>query len=70
MNSKKKKFRKILPELDDENIHHPTCPCCGSNDVYGISRVVGYWSVIDNWNKSKKAELKQRQKGNYWHDEG
>ena len=45
------------------------CPCCGSGNVYGISRVVGYMSVIDNWNKSKKAELKRRQRGNYWREE-
>ncbi|MEA2071638.1 MAG: anaerobic ribonucleoside-triphosphate reductase [Asgard group archaeon] len=44
----------------------PTCPYCGSHNVYGMSRVVGYFSKIDNWNKSKKAELKRRQEGNYW----
>lgn len=44
----------------------PSCPCCQSNNVYGISRVVGYFSIIDNWNNSKQAELKRRQKGNYW----
>ncbi|MHA1155686.1 MAG: anaerobic ribonucleoside-triphosphate reductase [Candidatus Heimdallarchaeota archaeon] len=43
-----------------------TCPLCGSSDVYGISRIVGYFSEIDNWNKSKQAELRRRQKGNYW----
>lgn len=43
-----------------------TCPVCGSSNVYGISRVVGYFSAIDNWNKSKQAEFKRRQKGNYW----
>lgn len=41
------------------------CPHCGSSRVIGISRVVGYYSVIDNWNKGKVAELKDRQKGNY-----
>lgn len=43
----------------------PRCPHCGSTNVYGMSRVVGYYSKIDNWNKSKKAEFKDRQKGNY-----
>ncbi|TFF85213.1 hypothetical protein EU523_00210 [Candidatus Heimdallarchaeota archaeon] len=47
----------------------PRCPYCGSTNVYGISRVVGYFSIIDNWNKSKKAELKRRQEGNYWSDQ-
>ncbi|MBD3310269.1 hypothetical protein GF351_03560 [Candidatus Woesearchaeota archaeon] len=41
------------------------CPHCGSKNVYGISRVVGYFSRIDNWNASKTAEFKDRQKGSY-----
>ena len=44
----------------------PQCPYCKSDDVYGISRVVGYFSVIDNWKESKQSELKRRHKGNYW----
>jgi len=47
----------------------PNCPHCKSDNVYGMSRVVGYFSVIENWNNSKKSELKRRQKGNYWSDE-
>lgn len=30
-----------------------------------LSRIVGYYSLISNWNNSKKAELRDRQKGNY-----
>ena len=41
------------------------CGHCGSTDVYGISRVVGYYSRINNWNKSKQAEFVDRQKGEY-----
>jgi ribonucleoside-triphosphate reductase (formate) len=41
------------------------CPQCGSKNVDGISRVVGYFSLIKNWNKSKQGELKARKKGNY-----
>jgi ribonucleoside-triphosphate reductase len=41
------------------------CPHCGSKNVYGMSRVVGYFSRIDNWNSSKRAEFKDRQKGRY-----
>lgn len=41
------------------------CLHCGSRNVYGISRVVGYYSVINNWNKSKQAEFSDRQKGDY-----
>jgi hypothetical protein len=41
------------------------CPNCGSENCYGLSRVVGYFSAIHNWNGSKQAELRDRQKGNY-----
>lgn len=34
--------------------------------VYGVSRIVGYYSRINNWNKSKVSELQDRSKGNYW----
>lgn len=34
-------------------------------DIYHVSRIVGYFSRIENWNKSKLGELKDRQKGNY-----
>lgn len=30
-----------------------------------MTRVVGYYSRIDNWNKSKLGELTDRQNGNY-----
>ena len=30
-----------------------------------MSRVVGYYSMINNWNKSKIGELKDRQNGIY-----
>jgi ribonucleoside-triphosphate reductase len=43
----------------------PKCSQCGSTNVYGMSRVVGYFSKIENWNASKKAEFKSRQKGSY-----
>lgn len=33
--------------------------------LYSMSRVVGYFSRISNWNKSKIGELKDRQSGNY-----
>lgn len=43
----------------------PRCSHCGSTNVYGMSRVVGYFSKIENWNSSKKAEFNSRQKGTY-----
>ena len=66
------KITEVKPE--DEHSKHaggtcgPSCPYCKSDNVYGMSRVVGYFSIIDNWNKSKKSELKRRQEGNYWSD--
>ena len=30
-----------------------------------VTRIVGYYSNLANWNSSKIAELKDRQKGNY-----
>jgi len=57
---------QTLQKLETVHDHSkPACPHCGSNHVYGMSRVVGYFSKIDNWNGSKKAELRDRQKGDY-----
>ncbi|MCK4423163.1 MAG: hypothetical protein KAV18_03750, partial [Candidatus Omnitrophica bacterium] len=42
-----------------------SCHHCGSEDVYGITRIVGYFSRINNWNKSKLGELRDRHKGEY-----
>ena len=41
------------------------CEYCDSTDVTGITRIVGYFSRINNWNKSKIGELKDRHRGNY-----
>ncbi|TET42537.1 MAG: hypothetical protein E3J63_00610, partial [Elusimicrobia bacterium] len=41
------------------------CSHCGSTEVYGITRIVGYFSRVSNWNKSKLGELSDRHKGNY-----
>lgn len=43
-----------------------TCTTCGSVHVEGETRVVGYFSKINNWNKSKRnGELPARQRGMY-----
>jgi len=34
-------------------------------DVRQVTRVVGYYSRVENWNKSKLGELKDRHKGDY-----
>ncbi|NNJ69670.1 MAG: hypothetical protein HKP10_00105 [Kiritimatiellales bacterium] len=52
--------------------HHQTrgllenCPECGSTEVVGETRVVGYFSKVQNWNKSKRyGELLARHAGKY-----
>lgn len=44
---------------------HDHCQTCSSPDVYGVTRIVGYFSRISNWNRSKIGELKDRHQGNY-----
>ena len=51
--------RKWTPRLQDH------CDFCGSKEVDAITRIVGYFSRIANWNKSKLGELKDRHRGNY-----
>lgn len=42
------------------------CQECGSTEVVGETRVVGYFSKIQNWNNSKRyGELINRQRGRY-----
>ncbi|MDO8885401.1 anaerobic ribonucleoside-triphosphate reductase [Candidatus Oleimmundimicrobium sp.] len=36
------------------------CPLCDSDNVYGITRIVGYFSKVSTWNKGKVAEIKDR----------
>jgi anaerobic ribonucleoside-triphosphate reductase len=43
-----------------------SCHKCGSDNVVGETRVVGYFSKIQNWNKSKRyGELVARHRGRY-----
>ena len=35
------------------------------NVLYHMSRIVGYYSRIENWNRSKIGELRDRHRGNY-----
>jgi len=62
----------ISPEFTVCNACHrttlglkPACGHCESTDVYGMTRIVGYFSRVANWNKSKLGELKDRQRGRY-----
>lgn len=36
-----------------------------SHDVLHMTRIVGYYSRVNNWNPSKLGELADRQAGNY-----
>jgi anaerobic ribonucleoside-triphosphate reductase len=63
----------ISPEFTFcDDCHHQTrglltaCPECGSTEVVGETRVVGYFSKVQNWNKSKRyGELVARHAGRY-----
>jgi ribonucleoside-triphosphate reductase (formate) len=79
MNLLEKTFHKtqtaqltISPEFTICNVCHKSTPgvkqrCghCQSDDVYSMTRVVGYFSRIHNWNPSKIGELADRHEGNY-----
>ena len=41
------------------------CGYCESPDIYNITRIVGYFSRINNWNSSKLGELEDRHQGDY-----
>ena len=53
------KCNKTTPGLKER------CGYCSSPDVHGLTRIVGYFSRVNNWNKSKVGELKDRRAGNY-----
>lgn len=36
------------------------CPRCGSEKTYNIARIVGYYSVVQNWSKNKQEERESR----------
>lgn len=63
--NKKYEIKKdILENVDYENL---ISVLSGREAVVidGITRIVGYFSKISNWNKSKIGELDDRRKGNY-----
>ena len=36
------------------------CSYCKSTNVYQITRIVGYFSIVSNWNSGKRGELQMR----------
>lgn len=51
--------RRMTPSIGDR------CPACESSNVYNVTRIVGYFSRVSNWNKSKLSERRDRHAGNY-----
>jgi ribonucleoside-triphosphate reductase len=58
-------YISVTPTFSICNVHkylpgeQPICPYCGaSTEVW--SRVVGYYRPVQNWNKGKREEFKQR----------
>lgn len=41
-------------------IHEDECPECGSSEIRRIRRITGYFSTVDRFNDSKRAELNDR----------
>lgn len=41
------------------------CPKCNGEKITVMTRITGYFSKLQNWSKSKLAELNDREKGNY-----
>ena len=46
--------------MSEKEILSNKCPYCGSNHVEYITRVTGYFSKVNGWNKGKMAELRDR----------
>ena len=40
------------------------CPSCGTTDLEHITRIVGYFVPVKNWNKSKQLEYSTRKWSN------
>ena len=53
---------EALKDLEWPKIKHAVI---GGRDVIHITRIVGYYSHVENWNQSKVGELKDRRKGDY-----
>ena len=55
----------IPQAIEDNNWQTLRSQVVQGKDVHQVSRIVGYFSRIQNWNKSKLSELKDRHKGDY-----
>lgn len=41
---------------------HESCPKCGGEDIFQLTRVTGYYAIVDKFNKGKRAELLDRRR--------
>jgi len=57
-----KQIIKVINNQEDIPVDDVEADChyCGGENVIGIGRIVGYFSELQNWNKSKLAERKRR----------
>lgn len=60
-------MREIMKATKDELVAIITSLADGVfQRVHGVTRIVGYYSRVNNWNASKIGELRDRRSGNYW----
>ncbi|MCP4482802.1 MAG: hypothetical protein GY817_08720 [bacterium] len=66
-NSIGKKYQVKKDAIKDSDWNNISSVLEGRDPIIldGITRIVGYYSKISNWNKSKIGELKDRRTGNY-----
>ena len=57
--------RDVILERDEEEIFAVLEGKREPQVLKVMTRIVGYFSAVHNWNSSKHAELKDRHKGNY-----
>ena len=55
----------VILENDWETLRSIALGDKGLSPLYHVTRIVGYYSRIENWNKSKIGELADRRHGNY-----
>jgi hypothetical protein len=54
-----------VQQCDWRNLREVICGQREPNVLYQMARIVGYYSRVENWNRSKIGELNDRHRGNY-----
>lgn len=49
---------KKIEHTDDTEMG--SCSCCGSHNIEIMTRVTGFFSKVNSWNRGKIGELKKR----------